>query len=125
MSDVPLEDSATKKMELPDEYDIPDELIARWQALAADQQFVPALPRLAWDRLYQAVEQANTASFASIGLVFKLINSVHDNKPEVADQALAEFTAQHIRTRNALRQFQEMIMNVAVSETENGVEDGR
>ena len=125
MSDGPLDDSAVKKMGLPAEYEIPEALIAQWQALPKEQKFVPNLPRLAWDRLYQAIEQVNAASMQSVGLVARLLTKSIGGPSEGTDEALEQFAAQNIKTHNALRQFQEMIMIAAIKETAEGLSDGR
>lgn len=122
MDDGPLVDLAGKKIDLPADYEIPESLISRWEALPADQRFVPTLPRLAWDRLYQSIEQANHASMGAVNLAFRLLNSVGKDNKDEANEALTKFAAQQVLTRNALRQFQEMVMIAAVGE---GAKDGR
>ncbi len=95
--------------DMPDLYEIPEELVRNWEAMSADTKFVPALSRIAWDKLYLAIETLNLANAASVN--FAMFGAYYKiDKMDVEIEAAKQRT---IKIQNALKQFQESVMLAA------------
>jgi hypothetical protein len=93
-------------------YEIDSGLVDEWQALPKTHRFSPVLPRLAWDKLYRAIELLNENSIVSgqvaLDVINGEVNGLKDTFKALANNA--------ILTQNFLRQFQEMLMQAAIDE---------
>ena len=73
-------------------YEIPDDLINQWQGLAQDQKFSPEWPRVAWDRLYRAIELLNDNTLRTIRVALEAVTASHTGDSKKLRASLQEIT---------------------------------
>ena len=101
-------------------YEIPSDLIDKWQAIPTDQKFAPTLPRIAWDRLYRSIEMLSWNVSQSNSLTINLVTG----KTEGVMDLLHQIHNHSRMVQNSLRQFQAFMMQAAVDEIEERKIDG-
>ena len=120
MTDIQTPESNEPETMVPDDYQIPQDIIQSWNALEKNYTFEPKLPRAAWDRLYQAILDINNATISSMSLIAAMFGS----DKEKSESEIQKFTAKHIEAQNSLRQFQQALMMVAIDENKKVSENG-